>query len=405
MTSFDVQAFREHFPSVESGIAYFDGPGGTQTPRSVADAVAHTLSGPLSNRGGAMIVSERRADRAVTDFRQALGDLLNADPRGIVYGRSATQLTYDFSRHLAKTWTAGDEIVLSTLDHDANIRPWVQAAERVGVTVRWWEFDVMSAELAVADLLPLLTPRTRLVAATAASNLLGTMPPIEAISAAVHGVGALLFVDGVHYAAHALVDLSRLGADFFVCSPYKFLGPHCAALAAAPDLLETLQPDKLTPSSNEVPERFEFGTLPYELMAGVTAAVDFIASVGPADLTDRRARIIAAAAEFERHETVLRDAVETQLRSWDRVSVHSNAARRTPTLFFTIDGVATWDVYVQLAEELVLLPAGSFYAYEPIRRLALADQHGLRIGLAPYNDDHDVDRLLSGLGRIISSAR
>ena len=177
--------------------------------------------------------------------------------------------------------------MLSALDHDANIRPWVQAAERAGVTVRWWEFDVVSAELSVADLVPLLTPRTRLVAVTAASNLLGTMPPIEAISVAVHDVGALLFVDGVHYAAHALVDLSRLGADFFVCSPYKFLGPHCAALAAAPDLLESLQPDKLTPSSNEVPERFEFGTLPYELMAGVTAAVDFMAAVGQAEL-DRR---------------------------------------------------------------------------------------------------------------------
>ncbi len=398
--TFDVAEFRSHFPSLESGIAYFDGPGGTQTPRSVAAAVADTLCGPLSNRGGAMVASERRADQAVTAFREAMADLLAADPRGIVYGRSATQLTYDFSRHLAKTWAAGDEIVLSALDHDANIRPWVQAAALAGVTVRWWEFDVSTAELSVADLAPLLGPRTRLVAVTAASNLLGTMPPVAEIAVAVHEVGALLFVDGVHYAAHALVDLPQLGADFFVCSPYKFLGPHCAALAADPDLLATLQPDKLLPSTNQVPERFEFGTLPYELMAGVTAAVDFIAAIGPADL-DRRARIVAASAQFEEYETALRDLVETQLRAWDRVTVHSNAARRTPTLFFTIDHVPSWDVYLELAAENVLLPAGSFYAHEPFRRLALTDPHGLRVGVAPYNNDHDVDRLLDGLGRII----
>ena len=347
-----------------------------------------------------MVASERRADQAVTAFREALADLLAANPRGIVYGRSATQLTYDFSRHLAKTWTAGDEIVLSALDHDANIRPWVQAAATAGVTVRWWEFDVSSTELSVTDLIPLLGPRTRLVAVTAASNLLGTIPPVAEIAVAVHQAGALLFVDGVHYAAHAVVDLPQLGADFFVCSPYKFLGPHCAALAADPDLLATLQPDKLLPSTNQVPERFEFGTLPYELMAGVTAAVDFIAASGPAEL-DRRARIIAASAQYEEYETALRDTVETQLRGWDRVTVHSNAARRTPTLFFTIDGVPSWDVYLELATENVLLPAGSFYAHEPFRRLALADPHGLRVGVAPYNNDHDVDRLLNGLDRII----
>jgi len=399
--SFDVAEFRRHFPSLASGIAYFDGPGGTQTPRSVAMAVADTLCGPLSNRGGAMVASERRADQTVTAFRQAMADLLAADPRGIVYGRSATQLTYDFSRHLAKTWAAGDEIVLSALDHDANIRPWVQAAAAAGVTVRWWEFDVPTTELSVEELTALLSPRTRLVAVTAASNLLGTIPPIAEIAAAVHQVGALLFVDGVHYAAHASVDLPQLGADFFVCSPYKFLGPHCAVLAADPELLESLQPDKLLPSTNQVPERFEFGTLPYELMAGVTAAVDFIAAVGPADL-DRRARLVAASAQYEEYETAVRNTVEVQLRAWQRVTVHTNAARRTPTLFFTIDGVPSWEVYLELAEENVLLPAGSFYAHEPFRRLALADPHGLRIGVAPYNDDHDVDRLLDGLALIVT---
>lgn len=398
--AFDVQGFRAQFPSLRSGIAHFDGPGGTQTPHPVAEAVAEALCGPLSNRGLA-VVSERNADQAVTGYRAAMADLLNADPRGIVYGRSATQLTYDFSRHLAKAWSAGDEIVLTTLDHDCNIRPWVQAAARAGVTVRWWEFDPATTELSVADLAGLLTPRTRLVAVTAASNLLGTMPPIEQISATVHEVGALLYVDGVHYAAHAVVDLARLGADFFVCSPYKLMGPHCAALASAPDLLESLRPDKLAPSTNAVPERFELGTLPYEIMVGTTAAVDFIADVAPMGPC-RRKRIVAASSEFEEHELALRNAVETSLRAWDRVTVHSNAARRTPTLFFTIDGVRSWDVYLELADRDVLVPAGSFYADEAFRRLTLTDPHGLRVGIAPYNDEQDVDRLLDGLTRIVA---
>ncbi len=396
----DVQHLREHFPSLRSGIAHFDSPGGTQTPRQVADAVAAVLCAPLSNRGTG-IASERNADLAVSSFRQAMADLLHADPRGIVYGRSATQLSYDFSRHLAKSWSPGDEIVLSTLDHDANIRPWVQAAQRAGVTVRWWEFETATAELEIADLAGLLNDRTRLVAVTAASNLLGTIPPIEQISAAVHASGALLYVDGVHYAAHAVVDLPRLGTDFFVCSPYKFLGPHCAALAASADLLDTLQPDKLEPSTNDVPERFEFGTLPYETMAGVSAAVDFIAGFGSGVPTDRRERIVSGSARMESHEQALRDVFETRLRSWDRVQVHSNAAHRTPTLFFTIDAVASVDVYRELAQADILLPAGSFYASVPFRRLGLSDTDGLRAGMAPYTDTHDVDRLLDGLERIV----
>jgi cysteine desulfurase family protein (TIGR01976 family) len=269
--SLDVAALRARFPSLASGIAHFDGPGGTQTPAVVGDAIARTLTGPLSNRGTS-VVSERNADDAVAAFRAAVADLLGADPRGIVYGRSATQLTYDISRALAKTWSEGDEIVVSQLDHDGNVRPWIQAAQARGVTVRWLRLDPDSAELDLDDLTEVVNERTRLVAVTAASNLLGTIPPVAEIAAQAHAVGALVYVDGVHYTAHASVDMRALGADFFVCSPYKFFGPHCAALAADPELLETLHPDKLLPSTDAVPERFELGTLPYEIMAGVTGS-------------------------------------------------------------------------------------------------------------------------------------
>lgn len=244
--SFDVAAIRADFPSLASGLAHFDGPGGTQTPRQVGEAICTALVGPLSNRGS-VGVSELNADHIVASFRGAMADFLGADPAGIVYGRSATQLAYDFSRHLSREWGPGDEIVVTRLDHDSNVRPWIQAAERVGATVRWVDFDPATGELTAADVTAQLSSSTRLVAITAASNLIGTMPPIAAIAAVVHDADALLYVDGVHYAAHEFVDVAALGADFFVCSPYKFLGPHCAVLAASPALLRTVSPDKLLP--------------------------------------------------------------------------------------------------------------------------------------------------------------
>jgi cysteine desulfurase family protein (TIGR01976 family) len=398
--SLDVAALRARFPSLASGIAHFDGPGGTQTPAVVGDAIARTLTGPLSNRGTS-VVSERNADDAVAAFRAALADLLGADPRGIVYGRSATQLTYDISRALAKTWSEGDEIVVSQLDHDGNVRPWIQAAQARGVTVRWLRLDPDSAELDLDDLTEVVNERTRLVAVTAASNLLGTIPPVAEIAAQAHAVGALVYVDGVHYTAHASVDMRALGADFFVCSPYKFFGPHCAALAADPELLETLHPDKLLPSTDAVPERFELGTLPYEIMAGVTAAVDFLAALAP-DAGPRRHRLVAANRLIDEHELALRRHVEGGLAGFGaRITLHSRAAERTPTLFFSFADRDAAEVARLLADRGVLAPAGSFYAYEPFRALALPVDSGMRVGLAPYNDRSDVDRLLDGLAEVL----
>ncbi|MHA7209936.1 cysteine desulfurase-like protein [Arthrobacter sp. MDT1-65] len=399
----DIEAFRAHFPALLTGTAYFDGPGGTQAPAVVGAAIAGAITAPLSNRGSVMD-SERNADSAVREFREAMADLLGALPGGVVYGRSATQLTYDFSRHLAKTWQPGDEVVVSRLDHDSNIRPWLQAADAVGATVRWIDFDPETAEIDEASVRAAITERTKLVAITAASNLLGTKPPVGRIADAAHMVGALVYVDGVHYTAHAAVDVKALGADFFACSPYKFLGPHCGVLVADPELLESLQPDKLLPSTNEVPERFEFGTLPYEIMAGATAAVDFLASIAPGVETGRRARLLASAHVVDEHEHALRSRIEAGLADLgDAVTPHSRAQDRTPTLLVTFPGRSSADAYRFLAERNILAPAGSFYAYEAFRRLNLGDSAALRIGLAPYNNDDDVDRLLAALGEFISS--
>ncbi|WDG27339.1 cysteine desulfurase-like protein [Streptomyces sp. CA-278952] len=396
--SYDVGAVRAQFPALRSGTAHFDGPGGTQTPASVIAAIGEAMSGPLSIRGTAL-PGEVNAEEIVRGFRQAMADLLGADPGGIVYGRSATQLTYDFSRTLSRAWRPGDEVVVSRLDHDANIRPWVHAAEQAGAVVRWADFDPSTGELAPEAVGAQITGRTRLVAVTGASNLIGTRPDIPAIAELVHRAGALLYVDGVHLTAHHAVDVERLGADFFVCSPYKFFGPHHGVLAARPELLGTLRPDKLAPSTDAVPERFELGTLPYETMAGTRAAVDFLADLGAgaAAAGGRRARLRSAFAAIDAHETALRESIEKAVGGLGGATVHSRAVERTPTLLLTFDGRDAADAYRSLARSGVHAPAGSFYALEASRHLGLGDSGGLRVGLCAYNDTDDVERLLTGL--------
>jgi cysteine desulfurase family protein (TIGR01976 family) len=399
--SYDVGAVRSAFPALRAGAAHFDGPGGSQVPSPVAEAVAATLVSPIANRGR-LTAAERNADAVVVAARAAIADLVGGDPGGVVFGRSMTQLTYDLSRTLAAGWGPGDEVVVSRLDHDANVRPWVRAAAARGATVRWADLDPDTGELEPAAVAAVLSGRTRLVAVTGASNLIGTRPDVAAITALAHEAGALAVVDGVHLTAHAPVHVASLGADVYACSPYKFLGPHLGCLVAAPALLETLHPDKLLPSTDAVPERFELGTLPYELLAGTTAAVDFLAGLGGA-AGDRRARLVAGLTAVEEHEDRLRVRLEAALAQLPGVTLWSRARHRTPTLLLTADGHAAAELSRGLAERGVNAPAGSFYAIEPARRLGLGDAGGLRIGLAPYTDDDDVDRLLAGLGELLAA--
>ena len=398
--AYDVERIRSHFPALASGTAHFDGPGGTQTPDVVAQAVADTLTASIANRG-TVTTAERRAEDVVRECRAALGDLLGADPRAVVFGRSSTQLTYDFSRALAKDWGPGDEVVVSRLDHDSNIRPWIHAAEAVGATVRWADFDADTGVQTEEHFAAHITERTRLVALTAASNLIGTKPPVCKTARLARAVGAVVWVDGVHAAAHDSVDLGELGADFFTCSPYKLMGPHCGVVAAArPELLEGLRPDKLLPSTDEVPERFELGTLPYELMAGTTAAIDFLATFDDAATvatSPRRERLLAAYAALREHEESLLARLEPVLRALPGVRVFSNATKRTPTLLFSIDGVDSGEVYRSLATVGVNAPASNFYALECSRHLGLGDGGAVRVGLAPYTTADDIDRLLMGV--------
>ena len=393
----DVAALRRDVPALASGLAFFDAPGGTQTPRPVIEAISAALTAPLANRGQDN-PAQRHADRIVLDARAAMADYLGSDAAGIVFGRSATQLTLEFARTLGHDWSPGDEVVVTRLDHDGNIRPWLLAAERVGATVRWVDFDPATTELDLDHLAAVLNRRTRVVAVTGASNLVGTIPDHARIAELVHAVGALLWVDAVHLAAHVRIDRAALGADVVVCSPYKFGGPHLGVLAADPGWLAGLRPDKLLPSSDAVPERFELGTLPYELLAGTTAAVDYLADLGAGE--DRAARLTAAFARLHRHETRLQTQLEDGLVAIDAV-VHSRAARRTSTVLFDLPGRTAAEVSLALAAEGVNAPAGSFYALEASRHLGLGDHGAVRVGLAPYNDEGDVDRLLGALRGLV----
>ena len=396
--TYDVTRIRTRIPALADGVAYFDGPGGTQTPDLVAAAIAYALSSPLSNRAR-VTGAEINADDITLAARQAGADLVNGDPQGIVFGRSMTDITFDIARTLAQGWGPGDEIVVTRIDHDGNVRPWVTYAQRSGATLRWVDFDKATGVLAVEEVTKLLNENTRLVAITGASNLLGTRPDLVAIGKAVHRMPALFYVDGVHLTAHAPVDMQAIGADFYICSPYKFLGPHIGMLAASPALLETLHPDKLRPSTEIVPERFELGTLPYELLAGITAAIDVLADLVPSDETtmSRRDRIVRSMTALESYEDELHAYLRAGLESVPGIRLYCNAPHRTPTELFSIDGVESEQIYLDLAAVGVNAPASSFYAIEAADWIGLGEPGAVRVGLAPYTNRDDVDRLIAGL--------
>jgi cysteine desulfurase family protein (TIGR01976 family) len=397
--TYDVAAVRAEFPALAEGAAHFDGPGGSQSPAAVAAAVADTLRSAVANRG-TVTTAERRAEEIVVAARTAAADLVGGTAGGIVFGRSMTQLTYDFARALAKQWGPGDEVVVTRIDHDANIRPWVHAATAAGATVRWADFDPASGVLSVADVEAVLSPRTRLVAVTGAANLLGSRPDVAAIAAAARSVTALTYVDGVHLTPHDVVSVADLGADFFACSPYKFLGPHLGFLHAAPELLEAAHPDKLAPMPDTVPGRFELGTLPYELLAGTTAAIDFLAGLVPST-GPRRARLVASMTALDKHEAMLLDRLERGLTAIPGVTRYGDPARRrTPTTLFSVEGTIPAQVYQGLAERGVNAPAGTFYAVECAKRLGLGTTGAVRAGIAPYTDESDVDRLVAGVAEL-----
>ncbi len=396
----DLVSIRAAYPALRDGYAYLDGAAGTQVPESVIETIAAVYRGGIGNEGGAFPASDR-AGAIVDGARRAVADLVGGDPRGVVLGPNMTTLTYRLAYALARTWRAGDEIVVSRLDHDANVRPWVQAAERAGATVRWAEVELPSGELPAEQYDTLLSDRTRLVAVTAASNILGTMPDVAAIAKRAHDAGALVYVDGVHATPHTPIDVAALGADFYATSAYKWSGPHVGTVVAAPDLLETVQPDKLASAPAEVPARFETGTSPFADLAGVAAAVDHLAGLDSGATGDRRQRVLASMSAVEAHEQAELAYLLDGLAAISGVRLVGAPRRRTATVYFTVDGHTPLAVAEHLARSRVNVWNGHNYAWELTAALGIRDSGGaVRAGLVHYNDRSDVERLLTAVSEL-----
>jgi cysteine desulfurase family protein (TIGR01976 family) len=384
---------------LSSDVAALDGAGGTQVPSAVIDAVAAAFRDAMSNLGGAFPASDVSAD-AVAGARSAIADLVGGVADGVILGPNMTTLTFHLADALSRTWAPGDEIVVTSLDHDANVRPWTLAADRVGATVRFAEFDVDTGELPVTAFERIISERTRLVATTAASNAIGTRPDVSTISHAAHAVGALVYVDGVHATPHVPIDISALGADFYACSSYKFCGPHTGAVIADPALLECVQPSKLAPSTDSVPERFERGTPPLELLAGIRAAIDWLAGLTNAP-GDRRARLLAGLSAVEARLQTLLEQLVAGLSAIDGVRLLGHPARRTSTVSFVVDGQTPASVAARLAADGIAVWDGDNYAYELMRRFGLEDQGGaIRASIVLYNTAEEIERLINAVGRI-----
>ncbi len=406
----DVNAVRAGYPALADGYAYLDGAAGTQLPDTVIDAISAAYRSGLGNAGGAFPAS-KRSDAITAECRQAVADLVGGTAAGVILGPNMTTLTYRLAATLAKSWRPGDEVIVSRLDHDANVRPWVHAAQRAGAAVRWAEVDLPSGELDAGQYGALLTERTRLIAVTAASNVIGTRPDVAAITAKARAAGALSYVDGVHATPHGPTDVVALGADFYATSAYKWSGPHIGAVIADPALLETLQPDKLVPSPDTVPDRFEQGTAPFADLAGVTAAVEHLAALDPAATGTRRERVLASMAAAQAHEQRLFGVMLDGLAAMRGVTLYGCASpgpttppkahRRTATAYFTIEGWTPAQVAAHLAEARVNVWNGHNYAWELTGVLGIRDGgSAVRAGLVHYNDRSDVDRLLASAGEL-----
>ncbi len=406
---FNPAPLRGRFPALQLEVngetaVYLDGPGGTQTPQSVIDAMSGYLANGGSNLGGLFRASQQTG-KVVAAARQAMADMLNAKPEEIAFGQNMTSLTFSFSRALSRAWQPGDEIIVTRLDHDANISPWLMAAADRGVAVRWLDFDPADCTLNLDDLAGLLNEKTRLLAITAASNAVGSITDIPRAARMAHAVDALVYVDAVHYAPHGLIDAQAWDCDFLACSAYKFFGPHTGVLYGKYNLMDDLTAYKVRPASPKPPDKWETGTQSFESLAGVTAAVNYIASIG-GETGDRRQRIQRAmertkAYEMALSERFLRGAAELPGLKVYGIADVERLDQRAPTFAVSLAGCAPAQLAARLGEQGIFVWNGHYYAIAVMERLGLLDKGGLvRIGFAHYNTMAEVDRLVRALREI-----
>jgi cysteine desulfurase family protein (TIGR01976 family) len=396
-----VAEIRSSFPALARRhhgipVAYFDGPGGTQVPLQVVDAMADYLFHHNANTHWRYPTSIE-TDAAIARAREAVADFLGAAPTQIAFGANMTTLTFHLARALGWRWSKGDEIVITELDHHANVAPWRVLERERGVTVRVVPFDTRTGQLDMTALGNAINSKTRLVAIGAASNALGTISDVRRAAQLARDAGALSFVDAVHYAPHVLVDVESIGCDFLACSPYKFYGPHSGVLYGRLPLFESLEIPKLEPAPSNAPERWETGTGNHEGMVGAGAAVDFLASLS--DGPDRRTRLVKAFAELHRRAARLTDILWNGLSAIPGVRLYGPppSAPRTPTIAFTVDGLSTDDVAERLVERGLFLSNGDFYAATVIDRLDRQPDGVVRAGAACYTNEEEIQRLIEGV--------
>ena len=401
--AFDVSHLRSRFPALARTVdgrpaVYMDGPAGTQVPQSVIDAVSGAMVTASSNVGGSFDASLDSA-AVVERARRAAADLVGGSQNEIVFGPNMTTLAFAFSRALARQWGPGDRIVVSRLDHDANVTPWVRAAAERGAEVVFADIDTTDVTLDLGHLASVVDERTRLVAVTGASNAFGSLVDISRVSEIAHASGAICFVDAVHLAPHRRIDVEAMGCDLVVCSAYKFYGPHVGILWGRYDLLNSVDAFKVRPAPSAPPGRFETGTPSFALLAGVEAAVDHLASVGEG--SDRRARLDDAYGAVVEHERQLGrrflDGLPPTVRLWGRPDMTGRVA----TFAVEVAGRTASEVAAVLGERGIFVWDGHYYAVEPMSRLGLLDSGGLvRIGFVQTTTEHEVDRLLEELAAL-----
>ena len=394
---------RVRFPALERTyndhpVAYFDAPGGTQAPREVAEAMNDYLFHHNANTHWAYPTSEE-TDAILFAAREAAADLLNASPHEIAFGANMTSLTFHLSRALGRTWSPGDEVIVTELDHHANVAPWTALQTDRGVNVRVARMIPRTAQIDYTHLASLVTKKTKLIAAGGASNAVGTVNDLGRIAAIAKDAGALFFVDAVHLAPHELIDVQKIGCDFLACSAYKFYGPHAGILFARRELFDVLPFVKLAPAPDTAPERAETGTQNHEGIAGTRAAIDFLASLSDAEGT-RRERLAASYAELHHRGLALARKLWTALASMDHVHLYGPdpGQPRTPTVALTVDGISAEDVSRKLAKEGLFASHGDFYAMTVIEKLGV--EALVRIGCACYTTEQEIDRLIAAVERI-----
>ena len=399
----DVKTIRSFFPALDRvhegrPVAYFDGPGGTQVPRAVVEAMSEYLYRRNANTHW-KYPSSIETDAALEEARETVADFLNAEASEIAFGQNMTTLTYHLSRALGRAWGPGDEIVVTELDHHANVDPWKALQTERGVTIRVVRMRPEAGDLDWADLENAISRRTRLVAIGGASNALGTINDVGRATELAHAAGALAFVDAVHFAPHVLVDVKAIGCDYLACSPYKFYGPHLGVLWGRRELFEALDVPKLEPAPDWSPERLETGTLSHEGIVGAAAAVDFLASLSGGGGAGRRAALEASFAELHRRSQRLFARLWEGLgtiRGVTRYGVPAEAPR-TPTVSFTVAGRTADAVAEDLSRRALFLSSGDFYAWTVVQRLGHAEDGLVRAGCAAYTTEEEIERLLEGV--------